>query len=57
MFILFLFLGFGLGIFSLLFDTAEKNPGLLYLLVFPLAIILLPFRLASDMMGGTRKRR
>jgi hypothetical protein len=57
MFILFLFLGFGLGIFGLLFGTAKKNLGLLYLLMFPLAIILLPFKLASDMMGGTRRKR
>ncbi len=54
MFILFLFIGVALGIFSLLFDTADKNPGLLYLLAIPLAIILLPFKLAAGMMGGKR---
>lgn len=38
-------------------DTADKKPGLLYLLAIPLAIITLPFKLASDMMGGGRRGR
>ena len=32
------------------------NFGLLYLLVLPLALLLLPFKMASDMMGSKKRR-
>lgn len=53
-------------VLRLLADTADKKPGLLYLLAIPLAILTLPFKLASDMehgrgawrrRGGRRRRR
>jgi hypothetical protein len=50
-------IGVGLYLVVSLFDTANKKPGCLYLLVFPLAIITLPFRLAAGMMGGSRRGR
>jgi hypothetical protein len=50
-------IGVGLYLIVSLFDTANKKPGCLYLLVFPLAIITLPFRWAAGMIGGRRRRR
>ena len=46
-----------LAVMVLLFDTADKAPGLLYLLVIPFAILTLPIKLALDMMGSGRGRR
>ena len=34
----------------------KSNFGLLYLLVLPLALLLLPFKMASDMMGSKKRR-
>jgi hypothetical protein len=50
-------IGVGLYLLVSLVDTANKKPGILYLLVLPLAIITLPLKLALDMMSGGRRRR
>lgn len=35
----------------------ESNPGCLYLLVLPLAIITLPLKLASDILKAERRKK
>ena len=45
-----------LFLFTSILEVGTKKPGLLMLLVLPLAILTLPFKLAAEMMGG-RKRR
>lgn len=50
-------IGVGLYLLVSLVDTANKKPGLLYLLALPIAIITLPLKLAFDMLGGGRGRR
>lgn len=56
-FILFVLVGVALFVLGLLAEIGKKNPGLLYLLAIPLAIITLPFKLALDMMGSSRRGR
>ena len=56
-FILFVFVSVALFVLCLLAEIGKKNPGLLFLLLIPLAIITLPIKLALDMMGSSRRGR
>lgn len=57
MFELIVFVCIALFVLSLLSDTASRKPGVLYLLVLPIAILTLPLKLALDLMGSGRGRR
>ena len=45
------------GVLSFVLGISKGKPGLLYLLVLPIAIITLPIKLAIDMLGGGRRRK
>ena len=48
-------IGVALFVVASALEAGSKNFGLLYLLVLPVAILLVPFKLAAMMMGGKRR--